>query len=489
MHRQKQPSINWKNRWVITDPKAPMHIAHRLRRWLFVVAGCLLLSIPVLGQKGKKPKEAQAVLTRIEFLFDGSQSMYGRWQSGMKIDVAKRLMSEMLDSLKHIDNIELALRLYGHQKGFPPQDCDDTRLEVPFAKGNIPKIKEVLSTLKPRGTTPIARSLEACAGDFPSTPARNIIVLITDGAEECKGDPCAVSLALQRRGIVLKPFVIGMGLDEALKKTFDCVGNYYDASNEVMFKAALSMVISQALNNTTMQVNLLDVHDNPTETNVNMTFYSELDGSVKYNFVHTMNSHGNPDTLTIDPLHTYKIVAHTIPPVWEDSVKLTPGKHTIVGIDAPQGYLTLKLEGINDYKKLSCLVRRSGTMNTLNVQEFNSTEKYIVGKYDLEILTFPRINFSDVDISQSKTTTFQIPQPGLVSFLNNSAGYGSVYSLVNNQLNWVCNLDEALSKETVVLQPGNYRVIFRAKNARESVYTIDKSFKVTSGVSSVVSLN
>src|SRR5678816_1065790 len=101
-----------------------------------------------------------------------------------------------------------------------------------------------------------------------------------------------------------------------------------------MFKSALSMVISQALNNTTMQVNLLDVNERPTETNVNMTFYSKLDGSVKYNFVHTMNSRGNPDTLTIDPLHTYKIVVHTITQVEKDSVRLTPGKHTTVGIDA-----------------------------------------------------------------------------------------------------------------------------------------------------------
>ena len=137
---------------------------------------------PVAAQKGKKPKEQAPVVTRIEFLFDASQSMYGSWQSGKKIDVAKRLMAEMLDSLRHLENVELALRVYGHQKVFPPQDCDDTRLEVPFGKGNVPRIQEVLRNLNPKGTTPIALSLEACAGDFPSTPGRNVIVLVTDGA-------------------------------------------------------------------------------------------------------------------------------------------------------------------------------------------------------------------------------------------------------------------------------------------------------------------
>ncbi|MGI8892843.1 MAG: hypothetical protein ACR2GN_05220, partial [Bacteroidia bacterium] len=57
--------------------------------------------------------------TRILFLFDASQSMFAGWQSGMKIDVAKKLMSELLDSLNNISNLELALRVYGHQKRFP----------------------------------------------------------------------------------------------------------------------------------------------------------------------------------------------------------------------------------------------------------------------------------------------------------------------------------------------------------------------------------
>ncbi|MBK9638483.1 MAG: hypothetical protein IPO63_11975 [Bacteroidetes bacterium] len=50
-----------------------------------------------------------------------------------------------------------------------------------------------MEEISPSGTTPIARSLEECGGDFPKSQARNIIILITDGIEECNGDPCAVS--------------------------------------------------------------------------------------------------------------------------------------------------------------------------------------------------------------------------------------------------------------------------------------------------------
>jgi Ca-activated chloride channel homolog len=42
--------------------------------------------------------------TRILFVFDASQSMYASWQTGSKMDVAQRLMSEMLDSLERVPN-------------------------------------------------------------------------------------------------------------------------------------------------------------------------------------------------------------------------------------------------------------------------------------------------------------------------------------------------------------------------------------------------
>jgi Ca-activated chloride channel family protein len=456
---------------------------------IYRVAIYSLLLIPYSFSPASAQKKEQKPLTRIEFLFDDSQSMSGRWQTGTKIDIAKKLMSDLLDSLQYADNLQLGLRVFGHLKKYPPQDCDDSKLEVPFQNNNASRIKKVLNRLVPSGTTPIARSLELCGGDFPSDPSRNIIILITDGIEECNGDPCAVSLALQKRGIVLRPFIIGLGINDEFKKTFDCVGSYYDASNEETFRKALNVVISQALNSTTMQVNLLDAYGKPTETNVDMTFYDVFSGRIMYNFVHTINSYGNPDTLRVDPLSIYNIVVHTVPPIHKDSVKLTPGKHTIVGIDAPQGYLNLKVNGQTETHKIECIVRKHGELKTLAEQDFNTTEKYLTGKYDLEILTLPRIYSEDVDISQSKTTTVQIPQPGIITLLTNAPGYGSVYLEEDNKLTLEYTMDEDLTKETIVLQPGSYRVVYRSKAAHEAIYTVEKPFTVSSGVSSVVTVN
>jgi len=225
---------------------------------------------------------------------------------------------------------------------------------------------------------------------------------------------------------VLKPFIIGIGQNFA--KEFECVGDYYDGSTEEQFQKALKIVISYALNSTSCQVNLLDQAGNPTETNIPMTFYNRMNNKIIYQFVHTLNNKGVPDTLLIDPLIKYRIQIHTIPPVYIDSLGLTPGKHTIVSAPTPQGELLVKFPASNVEKSaLPVIVRKNNENATLNVQYTNKKEKYLVGKYDLEILTLPRLYIDNVDVKQSYTTTVEIPAPGNVVIYLPANGYGSIF--------------------------------------------------------------
>jgi Ca-activated chloride channel homolog len=429
--------------------------------------------------------------TRILFIFDASQSMMAYWESDRKIAIARDVLIHIIDSLEHLENVQLGLRVYGHQKPVPPQDCNDTRLEVPFAKGNAPKIRQELRFVSPKGTTPIAHSLELGAGDFPPdcNNCRNIIILITDGIEACDGDPCAVSYELQKQGIVLKPFVIGIGIDEGFRKTFDCIGHYYNATDEQRFSEVMSVVISQALNSTTAQVNLLDIHGNPTETNVNMTFSDYFSRKIMHNYIHTMNNRGVPDTLVLDHLVTYKLRIHTIPPVDVDSFRVFVGKHTVVASDCPQGTLEVSVEGSNQYRGLQYIVRKAGDMTTLNVQEINKKENYLVGKYDLELPILPRMYINNVKIDQSTVTTVTIPRPGILNLIKGAPGYGGIYQIKSNKEEvWVCNLDPEIKNETLILQPGAYRVVFRAQNAKMLLNTINRSFDIKSGGSVAINL-
>ena len=429
---------------------------------------------------------------RILFIFDDSYSMYAQWNSNIKIEVAKKIMGEFLDSIKTIPNLEIALRCYGHTTFIKPErNCKDTKLEVPFAKAkdNAIKIKQRIQRLEPLGTTPIAYSLGECVNDFtPCNDCRNIVILITDGIEECDGNPCEVSKALQKKGIFLRPFVIGVGLDVKFADVFGCMGKFYDVSNEANFKDVLNLVLTEAITQTTVQVDLLDITKHPTETNVNMTFFDSQTKQIKYNYLHTINIAGNPDTLILNPFKTYDLLVHTIPPIEKKNINITQGKHNVIPVDAAQGYLSLLIEGNVSKYYPTCVIRKKGEMATINVQDFGKTEKYLIGKYDIEILTLPRIKMYDIEIKQSEDQKIYVQSSGNAYISKGGNGFGSLYLDDGKKVTWVCNLNSSLSTEIIYLQPGNYKLEFRYEGIKETIKTIEKRFIIQSKITTNIKL-
>ena len=239
------------------------------------------------------------------------------------------------------------------------------------------------------------------------------------------------------------------------------------------------------MSSTTAQVNLLDESGSPTETNVNLTFYDEFSSFAKYNFIHTMNHKGNPDTMSIDPILKYKVVAHTIPSVESEIISLTPGKHTIIPLSTPQGELEIKMQSKQDYP---CIIRLKDQHHTLNVQTTNTKQKYLIGKYDVEVLTTPRLIIEDVKIKQSAVAEIKIPNTGIANILLPSKGYGGIYEFKDNLWQQIYSVDDNTQKVKLYLLPGNYKLVFRAKSAKQYMYTREKKFKVQSGKSELIKL-
>lgn len=428
-------------------------------------------------------------MTRVLFVFDASNSMKAKHGNKTRIQGAKDLFYQFLDSLSKQKNMQFALRMYGHTVKYPPGDCKDSKLIVPFGKNNTALIKSKVAEAKPTGITPIEHSLTESANDFPDNKAVNMVILITDGIEECGGDPCKARQKLLEKGVVFKPFIIGIGLSPEQIKTFECVGDYYDFDDSKTLTDISAIISKQKLNKTSAQVNLLDTKGMPLETNVNMTFYNIATGAYQYNYIHTLNRYNNPDTLYLDDLPAYKVVAHTIPPRESKEVKLSAGKHTIIPIDAPQGYIELKRpQGIYNFnEKVKTIVRQStGNMQTLHVQMMNTTEKYITGTYNLEILTLPRTYINGVTVTQSQNKLIEIPNAGMLTVKALDNGDGCILK-DGKKLDWVCNLSNATS-QVYYLQPGNYRIEWRSKTLKGSIYTIEKKFTITSDIETKVEL-
>lgn len=453
---------------------------------LNLIFGMLFTSQKLNAQKSTEN------LTRILFVFDASNSMNTQWSGNKsRMYFAKKILSETVDDLSQEKNVQLALRVYGHQSNVfaSGQDCNDTKLEVPFKWVNHNQIKQVISSITPKGTTPIARSLEYAANDFPDAKSRNVIILITDGVEACDEDPCAVSRALRSKGVTVKPFVVGMGIDLNYIETLSCIGNFFDATDENSFKNILKLVVSQAVNNTTYQINLNDNQQKPTQSDVGVTINTSKTRVLEDYYIHTLNSKGLPDTLSLDPVNQYDIKIHSIPQLIKKNVELKPGIHNEINFTAPMGLMNFIIdERRNEYADLKTIIKISDKNEIIHIQKFNSKEKYLQGTYDIEVLTLPRMIIDNVEIKEGKEFLLSIPSPGVLNLNINSQGFGSILERKGTELLWVCNTNGKKGIERIVMQPGKYVVVYKSKFFKETIYTIKKDFTIKSGVTQNLTL-
>lgn len=455
---------------------------------VFLIA-LLLVSAATLNAQEIQQKLPEK--TRILFLLDGSGSMLAGWGDTNRITAAKELLTQLVDSLKTNENLELALRAYGHLYRRSSQNCRDTRLEVGFAKNNHAQIISKLQMIDPKGTTPIAYSLQQAAGDFPSASGyRNIVIIITDGIESCDGDPCEVSLALQKKNIFLKPFIIGIGMGQEYKDQFKCIGEYYDAKDISSLQKALSRAVSTTLEKTTASIELLDASNKPTETNINVSFINNFTGEASFDFVHYRDARGRPDSVMVDPVLTYDVVVNTLPPVAKRNVRLTPGKHNVITIKSPQGGLNLRQSGSSAYKNgVRAIIRKKNSSAIVHIQDINSRQQYLVGEYDIEVLTLPRRHFKNVSIDQDQMALVTLPDPGILNINTSATGYGSIYEIKpSGEQEWVYDLNHDESRVALAIQPGTYKIVFRVDRAPGSKYTSVKTIEIESGRSAVVKL-
>ncbi len=451
-----------------------------MKKLLFIL--CLTCSLVSFGQEK---------LTRILFILDASNSMNATWSDNQtRIEAAKELLAQAVDSLVGSENLEIALRVYGHQSPITAtfQDCNDTKLEVPFGKDNYSRVKGMIKTIKAKGTTPIARSLEAAAADFPDMNSRNIIILITDGLEACDNDPCVIAKKLHDKGVVVTPFVIGLGLDLSYLEKFKCIGSYSEAESKSAFKNALKSVVNKALVNTTVEVDLKDITGKPTETDVTLFFYKAGTNQLKYTMQHTINRYGNPDTLILDPSIHYDLVVNTLPRKEVKDITIKKNTHNTIPVDAPQGYIRCRLNNASKSYLIESRVMLNNDAKTLNVQNLNENEKYIIGKYTVEVLTLPR-QYYTVQVNQSSTTNIDFEAPGLFTYKCNNPTVGQIFVMNNEGMwDWVCNLDGQSLSGQWNLQPGQYKISYRLKSIKSSIYSYEQDFRILSNKTTSINL-
>jgi tetratricopeptide (TPR) repeat protein/Mg-chelatase subunit ChlD len=192
------------------------------------------------------------VPSQFELILDASGSMkyqHQRVNGRLKIEVAKDRMVQIIDSLP--DDIEVALRVYGRRiREKDPGDCTDTELLVPFGKIDKPHLKRQVRDIQALGTTPLAYSLLRAARDVANTAGEKLLILVTDGKEECGGSPRDVATKLVELGMNVRVEVVGFALaDPGTKKEMEEVaeitgGCFFDAPDSEGLRRALEQALA-----------------------------------------------------------------------------------------------------------------------------------------------------------------------------------------------------------------------------------------------------
>ncbi len=208
----------------------------------------------VLPREERAAAVMQKMPPKMELILDASGSMnrrIGGKDSPRRIDLAKKALAEVVDSLP--DSSVVALRVFGRRiKEGRKGACQDTELLVPFGTLDRAALKKRVRGIQALGTTPIAYSLKKAGEDFPPGPGERRILLITDGKEECGGDPAATVAELRRSGLTVRVDVVGFALvDEADREASRGVaeasgGLFFDARDGEGLKEGVLRTLSPA---------------------------------------------------------------------------------------------------------------------------------------------------------------------------------------------------------------------------------------------------
>lgn len=200
-----------------------------------------------LNRLNRPPQRLSIHGEAVQLLLDYSGSM-GRW-----IGVAKETLEAILPRVSQ--NSAVSLRVFGDRAVngvYYESSCQATRQVARLSKNNQSDILNGLSNSKIGGVTPIELGLrETVEKDFKNvrvydrnrTYKNKKIILVTDGGENCGGDPCEYIRQLMKTRKDIQIDVVQLGNDNRLACLAEATGGTFhqiDGSRQ-KFESAFEM--------------------------------------------------------------------------------------------------------------------------------------------------------------------------------------------------------------------------------------------------------
>lgn len=426
-----------------------------MKRLTLIIA---LLVATIAMQAQQQPDK-----TRLLLIMDCSNSMWDHWQSNAKIKVTQQVLLSFLDSVSRQHDVDVALRVFGHLN----KEQFGTRLEVPFGSDNIYRLQSKIKTLVPQGGCTAAAALTDALSDFPATgSSRNLILIITDGMDDCDAEICDVARQVQLSGVVVQTFVLCIGGN--LSAHASCAGSVFPVAHEEEFAKTLYDIFRLSGHKAKVVLNMVDGGGELYETEHPVAFYDHRTGVIRQSTIYSVDGKLKPDTLLLDPLVTYDMSVFTHPPLRREAMQFSIDRVNTVDITVSEGTMKVAYSGQRpqwQQPSVDVIVRRAGSGDRVAAQEVGETGQYLAGRYDVEVQTLPVTTLRGVEVRGNAATELSVPMPGqLVLSKPKGITTGAIFRLRDGQVEFATDLNPSTAGERLLLQPGQYEVVLHPQN-------------------------
>ncbi len=181
-------------------------------------------------------------------ILDGSGSMWGKIKDGHKILVARKAIAGAIRPFE--GKLNLGLMSYGHRKSAA---CLDIQLLKQTSPLNPLQYSRIVNRIKPIGKTPITSSLNSAVKilNRKGTTGSSII-LLADGPENCRKDPCSLITPEFAKKNKLIVHVIAFSMLPKDARSLQCLsknsgGSFHTPSNKETLEAAITAALNSSL--------------------------------------------------------------------------------------------------------------------------------------------------------------------------------------------------------------------------------------------------
>ncbi len=237
-----------------------------------MVVIAVVIGIQVIGLTvGAAQASEEAML-----IFDASRSMWGQIDGKNRIVIARQVLGQVFQ--RYENRLKLGIMAYGNRSS---ANCRDVNHIRPVGRIRAASYTKAIQNISPRGKTPIARAIRLGASKLDYKNKKATLILMSDGLDNCYGNPCAMAKKLEEGANFLTIHVIAFSVPKEDQPGLACIarntgGRFFVADNGPELSTAFDGIIEE-ISATNVPITLAAAPQNSLERDKQDAIEAEAD--------------------------------------------------------------------------------------------------------------------------------------------------------------------------------------------------------------------